>query len=112
MIKYDLNWNLERRPINLEWTAAFLRELNTCNAKHGVFFAEPVYRRFVEYREALVALHQRATASEPLTPEDVSQLVRIAVGENNRPGLATALKDGLGAYLSDHLWAGYDDQAA
>ena len=106
MITYDLNWNLEKRPLDGAWGDAFLRELNACNAQHGVFFAQPVYLCFVEYRKSLLELHRRASAGEVLQPADLNTLVKISIGEPGRAGLATALKDGLGAYLPDDLQIG------
>src|SRR5918911_516740 len=55
-ISYERNWLLEERAIDAQWASNFLRELNACNAEHGVFFSQQVYVPFFEYRQRLVGI--------------------------------------------------------
>lgn len=106
LITYDLNWQLEGKEPDKQWSADFLRELNACNAEHGVFFSQAVYARFVEYRGCLVGIAERARSSGQVSLDDVQRLATLAAGSPDSPGLATALKDDLGSYIRIHLQVG------
>jgi hypothetical protein len=106
LITYDLNWALEGKQPDRNWVAIFLRELNECNAEHGVFFSESVYIRFVEYRLCLANIAQRSREGGEVSQEDINRLADLAKGTDETPGLATALKDDLGSYVRIHLQAG------
>ena len=105
MITYELNWSLEGRLFDKAWCWTILQALNDCNAEHGAFFAEPVYQRFVEYRSCILELRARTEAGELLSAESVAVLAQISRGSDKKSGLATELKDGLGAYVSSYLQA-------
>jgi hypothetical protein len=106
IITYDLNWKLEGKHADAQWSMVFLRELNACNAEHGVFFSESVYTRLVEYRACLVGIAERARASGEVSEDDLQRLATLSAGKPNTPGLATALKDDLGSYIRIHLQVG------
>jgi len=103
IITFDLNWLLEGKSVDAKWSSAFLRELNSCNAEHGVFFSQSVYEHFVKYRRCLVEIDTRARAGQSITHEDLGKLEQLSAGANHQPGLATALKDDLGSYISHNL---------
>jgi len=103
MITYDLNWLLERKQLDRSWAAEFLRELNVCNAEHGVFFSQPVYERFVEYRACLAGIVEGSRISGEISMPEVERLANLAKGTNGHPGLATALKNDLGSYVRINL---------
>jgi hypothetical protein len=106
LITYDLNWRLEGKTLDGDWSAAFLRKLNTCNAEHGVFFSESVYKPFVEYRACLVDIVERSRKTQEISEQEVQRLATLSTGTAGRPGLATALKDDLGSYVRIDLQLG------
>ena len=100
MLKFDLNWQLEGKPLNHEWAREFLVSLNECNAEYGVFFSQPVYSEFHKFREAVSAIDQKTSRGESVSEDDLKLLETIAIGENSEPGLGTLLKADLGSYAS------------
>jgi hypothetical protein len=99
MLTYDLNWQIEGKELDKEWAREFLAKLNKCNADYGVFFSQPVYSKFFEFREAVIAIEGKLSKDEDVTQE-IKALGRIAAGEGSSPGLGTLLKDDLGSYAS------------
>jgi predicted naringenin-chalcone synthase len=99
-ISYERNWVIEERPLDTAWAAAFLVALNACNAEHGVFFSEQVYRPFFEYRKRLIDITRRARAGKPIERKDVDALVEVSTtGMGDMKSLAGAMKDDLGSYM-------------
>ena len=100
-ITYERNWLLEQKEFDLKWANMFLRDLNTCNAKHGVFFSQQVYVPFFEYRKRLLNLVARLQAGTSVGPVEIDSLIEIST--RGLPGqmaaLGTALKDDLGSYM-------------
>ena len=98
-ITYERNWLLEGKPFDGKWAKTFLEALNKCNADHGVFFSEEVYKPFFEYRNRVMALASRAASGAPISREDIDGLVAVSsTGVNDMKSLATAMKDDLGSY--------------
>ena len=100
-ITYERNWLLEQKDFDLKWANSFLRELNECNAEHGVFFSERVYVPFFEYRRRLLNLVARLQGGSSVGPTEIDSLIEIS--SRGLPGemaaLGTALKDDLGSYM-------------
>ena len=103
LVTYDLNWRLEGERQDAEWAVQFLRALNECNAQHGVFFSQPVYEAFGAYRACLADIRTKMHASTDLQPGDLERLIVLATGTKGKLGLATAMKDDLGSYISPGL---------
>src|SRR5262249_2899395 len=53
LMNYERNRLIEEKPFDQEWAAEFLAAINACNAEHGIFFSETVYKAFFEYRKRL-----------------------------------------------------------
>lgn len=98
-ITYERNWLLEQKVFDEKWALAFLLALNECNANHGVFFSEEVYRPFFEYRSRLLGLVEKAKARELISQDDIARLMEVSTrGTAGMKSLATAMKDDLGSY--------------
>ncbi len=100
-ITYERNWRLEQKSFDLAWSEAFLRELNTCNAEHGVFFSQQVYVPFFEYRRRLLEIVALLRAGRDVGQDELDTLVEIStVGiQGKLVALGTAMKDDLGSYM-------------
>jgi hypothetical protein len=107
MLTYERNWLLEQKALDAEWAGHFLVALNGCNAEHGVFFSESVYKPFFEYRQRLVALLAQAKAGV-ISKADLTPMMEIST--TGIPGtmkaLGAAMKDDLGSYLRIAIQAG------
>jgi hypothetical protein len=100
-ITYERNWLLEQKDFDLKWANSFLRDLNACNAEHGVFFSQRVYVPFFEYRKRLLNLVAHLKGGSSVGPTEIDSLIEIST--RGLPGemaaLGTALKDDLGSYM-------------
>jgi hypothetical protein len=106
-ITYERNWLLEQKAFDAAWATEFLLAFNTCNAEHGVFFSEHVYRPFYEYRERLLDIVKKSKSRQPITEDDVSRLMEVSSkGIGNMTALGTAMKDDLGSYMRVDIQAG------
>lgn len=98
-ITHERNWLLEEKAFDKQWALDFLAALNACNADHGVFFSEEVYRPFFEYRSRLLGLVAKAKAGQAISPDDIGSLTEISTrGTGEMKSLAAAMKDDLGSY--------------
>jgi hypothetical protein len=96
---YERNRLVEEQPFDAQWAAEYLAAINACNAEHGVFFSQPVYQAFYQYRERLVEILKAARAGRQITPKDVDRLVEVSTtGVGSTTSLAAAIKDDLGSY--------------
>jgi hypothetical protein len=101
IIEFGLNWKIEGKSIDNDWATEFLLALNKCNAEHGVFFSEDVYRSFFAYREVLIDIVKRTREGGEVSEAEVDVLTVISTkGLPGMKSLAGALKDDLGSYLA------------
>lgn len=100
-ISYERNWLLEQRLFDLSWAEAFLRELNACNAEHGVFFSQQVYEPFFEYRGRLLLILARLRSGKEVGQTEINGLIEVSSAglEGKMLALGTAMKDDLGSYM-------------
>jgi hypothetical protein len=100
-ITYERNWSIEQKPFDVAWATAFLLAVNECNAEHGVFFSEAVYKPFFEYRARLVEIIGLLKAGKVVGNAELKSLTEVSsVGVPGRfSALATAMKDDLGSYM-------------
>ena len=100
VIGYGRNWFIEGKPADAAWATEFLTVLNACNAQHGVFFSEDVYRPFFEYRERLILIFAKAKEGLAIGPDDIAALTQLSThGAPGMKSLAGAMKDDLGSYV-------------
>jgi hypothetical protein len=98
-ITYERNWLLEQKSFDQQWASAFLLELNLCNANHGVFFSEEVYKPFFEYRERLLRLVAKTKSGNAISQDDIAGLMEVStLGTPGKKSLGGAMKDDLGSY--------------
>jgi hypothetical protein len=105
-VTYDLNWGLEGKQFDRSWSLEFLRELNACNAEHGVFFSQPVYERFAEFRTFLADTTKHSKQGEEISEDDRRGLEEQLFSTTKKSGLGTVLKDDLGSYIQINLKVG------
>ena len=100
-ITYERNWMLDHKAFDLAWVKRFTNELNACNAEHGVFFSQDVYKAFFKYRSCLYDLLERLRSNGELSEADLHGLVEISTTgiEGEVVSMATAMKDDLGSYM-------------
>ncbi|HJP60688.1 MAG TPA: hypothetical protein VJ865_11835 [Gemmatimonadaceae bacterium] len=100
LVTYGRNWTISRKTRDLAWAQNFLAALNSCNAEIGVFFSEPVYAKFNEFRSRLITIELKLNSGESVPDDEYSQLFAVIVGNppDGAPGLATRLKNDLGSY--------------
>jgi hypothetical protein len=100
-ITHERNAILERKSLDLAWAEAFIRELNICNADHGVFFSQQVYAPFFEYRRRLLEIAERLRSGHAIGPPEIDSLVECSSKgvQDKMLSLATAMKDDLGSYM-------------
>jgi hypothetical protein len=100
-ISYERNWLLEQRPFDLSWAETFLRELNACNAEHGVFFSQQVYEPFFEYRSRLLLVLAHLRSGNEVGEDKISSLIEVSSTgiQGKLLALGTAMKDDLGSYM-------------
>jgi hypothetical protein len=107
LMTYERNRLVEETPFDHEWAADYLAAINACNAEHGVFFSETVYKAFFEYRKRLAEILKSARGGHAVTPADVDRLVEISTtGVGPLRSLAGAMKDDLGSYTRVVIQAG------
>ena len=103
-ITYERNWLLEKKAFDVHWAETFVRELNVCNAEHGVFFSQQVYTPFFEFRKRLLGILSGLLA-EPAgalaSQSAIESLIEVSsLGvKDEMLALGTAMKDDLGSYM-------------
>lgn len=99
-ISYERNWVLEQKAFDLSWAETFLRELNACNAEHGVFFSQQVYDPFYEFRDRLLLILAHLRSGNEVGQDEINSLFEVSsIGLNGNMALSTAMKDDLGSYM-------------
>jgi hypothetical protein len=101
------NWRLEGKRADGAWARRLFEDLNTCHARYGVLFSQPVYASFCEVRAAAGKLVAAYDPHHPVPAAAVEELDMIWSGRG-QPGLATQLKDDLGSYRSTLISARTD----
>jgi len=97
--KYWQHWCYDNKKLDIDWANNFLKELYECNELCGVFFSEPVYRRFHEFRSEVRLIRQELQSGKKLENYHRQLLDKIWFGDSiDSPGLATELKNDLGSY--------------
>ena len=96
------DWRIEGKEVNADWARAFLAQLNTCHAECGVFFTQPVYQKFCEFRAALIEIDRKAHNGH-VSKEDLYSLDLLWSGYQESSGvvvhgLAFLLKEELDSY--------------
>jgi hypothetical protein len=100
LLKYGHYWKYEGKLQDNTWVKEFLIELRECNAQIGIYFSQALYEKYFEYYCALVEIEFKFSKGKHVLPEELDSLDMIFLGNGNRPGLATILKDDLGSYRS------------
>jgi len=103
VIASRLNRRLERKPFDLGWATAFIRDLNRVNEECGVLFSQSVYERFHEMRIKMLEIERLLLNGDLVDERHYDELDEILVGSLGRPGLATFMKDDLGSYSDTQL---------
>ncbi|CAB1084386.1 hypothetical protein D1AOALGA4SA_11911 [Olavius algarvensis Delta 1 endosymbiont] len=99
-ITYERNWLYEHKIFDEKWASDFLHAVNSCNADHGVFFSQAVYRPFFEYRRRLLELVAKVKDGNPISNADINNLMEIStIGTTELKSMAGAMKDELGSYM-------------
>ena len=91
------NWRYEGKRADGEWAKKLYEDLNSCHARYGVLFSQPVYDSFCEVREEASSLAKKYSPQQEVPAEALKRLDEIWSGRG-KPGLATQLKDDLGSY--------------
>jgi hypothetical protein len=97
-IRYETNWELDRRPKTGGWAREYLDALNDLNVEGGVFFSQALYEKFFQLRAQLDAAAQQMPADALIPPDRVAAIHDIVYGKAGDPGMSTIEKDDLGSY--------------
>ncbi len=92
--KYTSDWGIEGKRPDRQWATEFLVQLVACHQEHGVFFGQPVYDPFFEFRDRLIEIVSAFGPGKNEAPEALATLDELW----SRGGLATEMKDALGSY--------------
>jgi hypothetical protein len=98
---------MEGRRADGAWAKKLFEDLNSCHARYGVLFSQPVYESFCEVRAAAGRLSKTYEGEQAVPAEEVEELDLIWSGRG-KPGLATQLKDDPGSYRSTLISARTD----
>jgi hypothetical protein len=102
IITYDLNWKLEHKTHDMQWIERFAIEINACNAEHGAYFSEQVYKSFFAFRQGVIRILLDARATGNISATELERLDQIAAIGDQTSGtlsLGTAIKNDLGSYM-------------
>lgn len=100
VLKYTINWSIEKKDRDYLWAKSFLLDLNLVNNEVGIFFSQSVYETFHELRMTLIEIEDKLALNETVTPSLLERPNHIFAGDGYKKGLATFLKDDLGSYRS------------
>jgi hypothetical protein len=110
---YGRNWQIEGKPRDQAWAAAFLKALIHNNATNGAFFSRRVYDWYGRLRQLLEQL-SADLAGRMATDQEIAclyDIIRGPVGPSGStrlPGLGSYLKDELGSYVTVIVSAAYE----
>ena len=115
---YGRNWEIERKPFDVDWSRAFLKALIENNAKNGAFFSNRVYDWYGRLRTFLDELSTELSSGRLADHKEVAKLYDIIrgplqpSGHSRDPGLGSFIKDELGSYISSVISATYDAEGS
>ncbi len=64
----------EGPPPDAEWAKKFLKQLNICHARYGVFLSQDIYTRLWTFRGALRTVAKKVETNQPISEADLVSL--------------------------------------